>query len=93
MQEFIKVSVISFTEFKENFSLHFLAKDLIKLRATGHKVKPVAQMMNLYGLLEMYEESKLLLESGKEESDIRNHAKKMDQYCSELIAELEAMVE
>lgn len=93
MQEFIKVSVVSFTEFKENFLLHFLSRDLVKLRATGHKVKPVAQMMSLYGLLEMYEKSKLLLESDSSDNDLRKQADKMDLYCIELIKELEAMVE
>ncbi|TVQ66800.1 MAG: hypothetical protein EA360_04765 [Balneolaceae bacterium] len=93
MQEFIKVSIVSFTEFKDNFSLHFLSRDVSKLRATGHKVKPVAQMMNLFGLLELYEEAKLILEAEKEQAVINHHAEKMDHYCLELISELEAMVE
>lgn len=93
LDEFVQVSIISFTEFKNNFDKHFSNRDLASLRATGHKVKPVAQMMNLHGLLELYERAKLVIQENMADDELDNVLKKMDSYCDILLKELENLIE
>lgn len=92
LDEFVKVSIISFTEFKVNFEANLTARDLQALRTTGHKVKPVAQMMNLYGLLELYESAKILIEENKADNELNELQNNMNRYCTFLLEELNAMV-
>lgn len=93
MDEFVKVSIISFKEFKDNFDRHLSNRDLASLRATGHKVKPVAQMMNLHGLLELYERSKLVIQDNMPDNELNSVLKKMDTYCEVLLKELANLIE
>ena len=93
MDEFVQVSIISFSEFKENFDKHLSNRDLASLRTTGHKVKPVAQMMNLHGLLELYEKSKLVIQENMPDDELNSVLKKMDAYCVVLLTELENLIE
>tara|TARA_R100001143_G_C3358405_1_gene134005 strand:- start:1210 stop:1560 length:351 start_codon:yes stop_codon:yes gene_type:complete len=93
LDEFVQVSIISFTEFKENFDKHLSNRDLASLRTTGHKVKPVAQMMNLHGLLELYEKSKLVIQDNLSDEELNTVLEKMDAYCEILLKELENLIE
>lgn len=93
LDEFVQVSIISFTEFKENFDKHLSNRDLASLRTTGHKVKPVAQMMNLNGLLELYEKSKLVIQENLSDDELNDVLKKMDAYCEVLLNELGNLIE
>lgn len=93
LDEFLQVSIISFTEFKDNFDIHLTNRDLSSLRTTGHKVKPVAQMMNLHGLLELYERSKLVIQDNMSDDELNSVLKKMDAYCELLLKELENLIE
>ena len=92
LDEFVKVSIISFTEFKEKFEANLTDRDLQALRTTGHKVKPVAQMMNLYGLLELYENAKSIIEEKKDDDELKEMQNSMNTYCTILLEELNAMV-
>ncbi len=92
LEEFVKVSIISFTEFKEKFELNLSERDLPTLRTTGHKVKPVAQMMNLYGLLELYEEAKDIIDQNKPDDELNVVLNNMNKYCTLLLEELNEMV-
>lgn len=93
LDEFVQVSIVSFTEFKDNFNKHLSNRDLASLRATGHKVKPVAQMMNLDELLELYEKSKLVIQEDMSDEELEKVQKKMDAYCVLLLQELESLIE
>lgn len=93
LDEFVEVSIISFKEFKDNFDKHFTNRDLASLRTTGHKVKPVAQMMNLHGLLELYERSKLVIQDNMSDDELNSVLNKMDAYCEVLLKELENLIE
>ena len=92
LDEFVKVSIISFTEFKEKFEANLTDRDLKALRTTGHKVKPVAQMMNLYGLLELYEMAKSSINENKADNELKELQKNMNMYCTFLLEELNAMI-
>lgn len=92
LDEFVKVSIISFTEFKDKFEANLAVRDLQALRTTGHKVKPVAMMMNLYGLLELYEQAKTMIEENRSDQELHELQDHMNTYCIFLLEELNAMV-
>lgn len=91
IKEFSEASIESFTEFKVKFTKHFLAGDMDMLRQTGHKIKPVAQMLNLNDLLVMYEQSKELLATNHSVNEKEELAKKVDDYCDKVIHQFEEM--
>lgn len=93
LDEFVQVSIISFTEFKNNFETHLSNRDLASLRTTGHKVKPVAQMMNLHGLLELYERSKIVIQENLSDDELNDVLQKMNDYCETLLDELSKLIE
>lgn len=89
--EFILVSIDSFTEFRDNYRQSMRMRDLENLRKTGHKIKPVAQMMKLEPILEMYEKSKELLEEEAPDKHLVAIMDSMNNYCENLIRELRNM--
>lgn len=91
VNEFITVSIDSFNEFKDNYRQSMRLRDMVNLRKTGHKVKPVAQMMKLDPILEMYEESKELIEAEAPDKQLSELMDKMNNYCENLILELKEM--
>lgn len=93
VKEFCDASVISFSEFKSNFRRNLLEEDLETLRRTGHKIKPVAKMLKLDPLLEIYEKSKLLLMEGGEPGLKEQYVKEMDDYCEEILNQLHQRVD
>lgn len=91
IKEFAEASVDSFTEFQDHFKEALVENDEIKLRNAGHKVKPVAQMMNLYQILEMYEKSKDLIGTNSTD-EIKQLIREMDSYCEKLLKELKELI-
>jgi len=89
--EFISVSIDSFTEFKDNYRQSMRMRDMVNLRKTGHKIKPVAQMMKLDPILTMYEESKELLEAEAPDKHLSVLIDNMTDYCEKLIQELRVL--
>lgn len=88
ISEFASASIESFTEFKEKFSKSLKSRDMESLRQAGHKIKPVAQMMKLDTVNNMYESSKIMLEENASDEKINNLVKKMNKFCTQLIKEL-----
>src|SRR5690625_850598 len=62
-REFVLASIESFSEFRDRYNEAVKNHDLKVLRDAGHKIKPAALMMNLNRLLELYENSKGMLEN------------------------------
>jgi len=89
--EFVSASVDSFTEFKDNYKQSMRMRDMESLRKTGHKIKPVAQMMNLDPILEMYEESKELIEAEAPDKQLNDLMDDMNVYCEKLLKELKEL--
>ena len=88
VKEFCDASVISFSEFKSNFRRNLTEEDLEGLRRTGHKIKPVAKMLKLDPLLDIYEKSKSLLMDGGDPEKEEKYAKQMDEYVEEILNQL-----
>lgn len=93
VKEFCDASVISFSEFKSNFRKHLMNEDLESLRRTGHKIKPVAKMLKLDPLLNIYEKSKLLLMEGGEPGQKEKYANEMDDYCESILNQLHQRID
>lgn len=91
IKEFSIASIDSFTEFKVKFKKFFLAGDMKMLRDTGHKIKPVAQMLKLDELLVMYDRSKELLESNQPLREKEELVKNVDEYCDKVIHQFQEM--
>ncbi|MCC5914801.1 MAG: Hpt domain-containing protein [Balneolaceae bacterium] len=89
VKEFANASLQSFSEFKEGFNKSVNQRELDDLRRAGHKIKPVATMLHLDPLLEMYETSKTLLEENAEQKELQEITSEMDAYCSQVLSEFE----
>ena len=87
VKEFSEASLQSFSEFRENFEQHVRNNDLDELRRTGHKIKPVAQMLKLDELLELYEKAKTALNKNKPDTEKEKIIESMDNYCNQILKE------
>lgn len=56
VDQFIDASIDSFTEFRDHFKQSMESGNLNGLKNAGHKIKPVAQILKLDPILEIYEE-------------------------------------
>jgi hypothetical protein len=88
IKEFADAAVISFNEFKENYSQYLMKRDEINFRKAGHKIKPVAQMLGLDLILEEYEHAKTLLWDEKEDEELQASCDKMTEICDKVLKEL-----
>lgn len=91
VREFAIASVDSFSEFRREFEASLKNRDEEHLRKTGHKIKPVAQMMQLEPIITMYESSKIMLEEDAPDEDIQKLIARMNSYCNELLKELKEL--
>jgi HPt (histidine-containing phosphotransfer) domain-containing protein len=87
IKEFAGASIQSFSEFKEQFRKHATARELENLRRAGHKIKPAALMLNLNELIDIYEESKTLIQDEASDQQIAGLADRMDAYCDQVLDE------
>lgn len=87
IKEFANASIQSFSEFKESFRQHVLARDMDNLRRAGHKIKPAALMLNLNRVIDMYEKSKQLLEDNASTEKLADLVDDMDTYCNQVLYE------
>lgn len=92
VDEFCEASVTSFNDFRNNFKKNLMEEDLENLRRTGHKIKPVAKMLKLDPILEIYEKSKKMLTDDVDQDLKVKYANEMDQYCQRILEQLERRV-
>src|SRR5699024_2850204 len=88
--EFCEAGVISFTEFRDNFSRYLLSRNLEGLRKAGHKIRPGAQLMGADIIIDKYERARDKLDAGEASDEhLRKSAKQMNELCSTVIGELQ----
>ena len=85
VEEFSQASIQSFKEFSDNYANSLLDRDLESLRKAGHKIKPVAQMLNLQPILDEYEEAKVMLEEEESDAELQSSAAKIEKLCKQII--------
>lgn len=89
IREFAEASISSFSEFKKNFSEHLLNRDMENLRKAGHKIKPAALMLNLDGLMDLYEMSKEQIEKQADVAELKDTVSRMSTFCEQVINDFE----
>ena len=92
IKEFAGASMQSFSEFREQFRKHVIARDMEELRRAGHKIKPAALMLNLNELIDIYEESKTLIDEEAPDPKLKGVADRMDAYCDQVLDEFSKIV-
>lgn len=92
LKEFSEAAILSFTEFCESYALSLQNREQDELRKAGHKIKPVAQMLNVQPLLDIYESSKELLNEQAGDEELHESAKEMNMICAKIIAELKHII-
>src|SRR5690625_2145498 len=90
-REFVLASIESFSEFRDRYNEAVKNRDLKVLRDAGHKIKPAALMMNLNRLLELYENSKGMLEN-EHAGEIDPLVEEMNHYSDQILADLHRML-
>ena len=92
IKEFAEAAVLSFQEFKENYTLFLIQRDEVNFRKAGHKIKPVAQMLGIDSILDEYEHAKTLIWEEKPDSELGDSSQKMSAIVDKVLAELKEVV-
>ncbi len=92
LKEFSEAAILSFSEFCESFAHSLQSREQEELRKAGHKIKPVAQMLNVQPILDIYESSKELLNNQATDAELVEMVGKMNEVCSNVIAELKQII-
>lgn len=87
LKEFCEAGIGSFTKFRDEYRAYLLNRDLESLRKTGHRIRPVAQMLSVEEINEEYERSKQLLANGASDKKLQNSVHTVEAICNEIIAE------
>lgn len=90
--EFSEASIESFSEFSTAFSKYIKANDMENLRRAGHKIKPVAQMLDADQIVELYEEGKTLLTENAPKTEIHQTVDQVDQLCNQIVEEFHEII-
>lgn len=90
--EFSEASIESFSEFSTAFSKYMKTNDLENLRRAGHKIKPVAQMLDAEQIVELYEEGKMLLTEDAPKAEILQTVDQVEQICSQIVDEFDEII-
>lgn len=91
VKEFSRASIQSFSEFKDSFKESVLARDMENLRRAGHKIKPVAMMLKMDPVIEMYEKSKTYIEENRSTEELADLVNEMDAYCDQVLTEFKEL--
>jgi hypothetical protein len=90
--EFAEASIQSFNEFSDHYAVFLLNRDIENLRRAGHKIKPVAQMLNVDQILVEYENAKRMLLNKKPDKDLRMSVERIQDICSKVVSEFEEII-
>ncbi len=85
LKEFCEAGIISFTDFKKEYKQHLLNQDLKSLHKSGHRIKPVAQLLGLQTIINYYEKDKQILTDDKSDEKLKKSVQKMENRCDKII--------
>jgi hypothetical protein len=91
--EFAEASIQSFNEFSQHYTSFLLNRDMESLRKAGHKIKPVAQMLDLEIILEEYEKAKVMLIEEKPQKELETSVELIRDICDSAVAEFNAIID
>lgn len=90
--EFSEASIQSFSEFSDNFKQFLLARDIENLRKAGHKIKPVALMLNVNVLMDLYEEAKVQIITNQADENLVTTADNVQNVCNKVVEEFKELI-
>lgn len=88
IKEFAHAAEHSFREFSSNYSKYLLERDETNFRKAGHKIKPIAQMLEIDVIVDEYEYAKTLLWDEKPTKKLEQSAERIQSICDQVIQEL-----
>jgi HPt (histidine-containing phosphotransfer) domain-containing protein len=93
LKEFCEAGIKSFTKFRDDFKESMHSRDLEHLRKAGHRIKPVAQMVGVQQINDLYNEAKDLLNDEKEDEVIEASVTNIQGICNRIMGEFKRQVE
>ena len=93
IREFSEAAISSFTTFQQDYRNNLLERDLEKLRKTGHRIKPVAQMVGVEQINREYERAKELIKREADDEEIHNSVDKIETMCDQVIEDFNQKIE
>ena len=90
--EFSEASIQSFSEFSDNFTQFLLSRDIENLRKAGHKIKPVALMLNVNILMDLYEEAKVQIITNQSDENLKITADSVQNVCNKVVDEFKELI-
>lgn len=87
VNDFCNAAISSFTKFKNDYRQYLLARELANLKNAGHRIKPVAQMLEIIQLLNEYNKAKIMLVNNSSQKELQKSADKVDAICEQIIRE------
>lgn len=92
IEEFSTASIASFGEFSDQLKMHLPARNLEAFRRAGHKIKPVAQMLEQDALLNAYREAKDRLKRDASDEAIQDSVETLASLCEEIQEQFRAII-
>lgn len=87
LKEFCEAAIISFSTYREEYREHMTNRDLENLRKSGHRIKPVAQMMGIKQLIDEYKQAKKIIEEEKDDTAVKASIDRVDVICKKVLDE------
>lgn len=91
--EFAEASIESFSEFSEHYHRYLLDRNLEEFQKAGHKIKPVAQILELEQILSEYRNAKKDLQKNVSDEKLLQSARTVQEICKGVISEFHAIVD
>ena len=92
LKEFCQAAVISFTEFRNDYETSMRNHDMEKLKKTGHKIKPAAQMIGVHQVVDEYENAKRLLKDSAPDDEVNASIEKQQALCDKIIGDFKRQI-
>ncbi|MDX1672516.1 MAG: taurine dioxygenase [Balneolaceae bacterium] len=91
VREFAEAAELSFKEFEQDYTTYLLKRDETNFRKAGHKIKPIAQMLEIEEIVDEYEHAKRLLWDEAAREKLQESADRIQRICKQIIRELKEL--
>ncbi len=92
LKDFCEAGILSFTKFKDEYRQYLLNRKLENLRKTGHRMKPVAQILSINEILDEYENAKGLIQNEESVAKLKESVRITEAICNQIIKEFKEKI-
>lgn len=89
LKRFCEAGILSFIRFKDEYSNYLINRELDNLQETGHRIKPVGQLLSVEEINNEYERAKQLLINEKDDLALKKSVEKIEKISNEIISQFE----